>query len=82
MRFFEIPVAGALQLSSACPEMETVFKEGEHTLYYKNKNDLIKEIQYALNHPDEMEKIRKQGQELLLSNHTYDNRIENILNKL
>ena len=82
MRFFEIPIAGALQLSSPCPEMEAVFKEGEHVLYYKDKNNLIEKVQYALNYPKEMAIIRKQGQDLLLSHHTYDSRIESIIKKL
>lgn len=29
MRFFEIPVAGGLQVCSACPEMSGVFRDGE-----------------------------------------------------
>lgn len=82
MRFFEIHMAGALQLSSSCPEMEEVFIDGEHTLYYKDKNNLIEKVQYALDHPNEMKKIKKQGQDLLLSKHTYINRIEEILKLL
>lgn len=82
MRFFEIPTAGGLELTSSCPEMENEFLHKKHLLYYKNENEMLENIQWILDHPEESTEIRKNGQQLLLSNHTYIHRLEMILKKI
>ena len=82
MRFFEIPTAGALQLTSACPEMEGTFINKKHILYYKNELELLENIQWIIDHPEESELIKNNGQELLLKNHTYTHRFQQILQYL
>ena len=82
MRFFEVPAAGALQVSSACPEQEHILLEGKHIYYYKSLDELSAKIHHILNHPEEASKIRRTGYELVSSQHTYRDRIRQLVSDL
>ena len=79
MRFFEIPVAGGLQVVSACPEMETEFKDGEHILYFKKEADVVEKIRWVLDNAAKAHQIRLAAQQLTLEKHTYTKRLTDIL---
>lgn len=80
MRFFEIPIAGGLMLSSECPEMENVYKENESVLYFKNNMDLIEKIDLALG-LDSLE-MRRSAQNITRQSHSYTKRLESIISLL
>lgn len=80
MRFFEIPAAGGLQLSSACPEMEQMFRNKEHILYFSHREDLINQINFVLKNPDECRHIRKQSHQFVKEHHNYQSRVTKIFN--
>ncbi|MFN2439889.1 MAG: glycosyltransferase, partial [Chitinophagaceae bacterium] len=80
MRFFEIPAAGGLQLSSVCPEMEQIFKSREHILYFSDTKELITQIDFALKNPEESRSIRERSHQFVKENHNYQNRLTKILN--
>jgi hypothetical protein len=82
MRFFEVPVAGGLQLSSKCPEMESEFRHGEHVFYYGNNNELLDVIQHILSGKTDNNNIAKHAQKLVLAAHTYRHRVKQILSEL
>lgn len=82
MRFFEIPAAGALQVSSACPEQEEILIDGKHLYYYKSLEELSNKIHHILNHPEEADTIRRAGYNLVSSKHTYEDRIRQIVSSL
>ncbi|MCC7159017.1 MAG: glycosyltransferase [Ignavibacteria bacterium] len=82
MRFFEIPVAGGLQLSSKCPEMESVFHHGEHIFYYGDNDELVDVIDQILSYKINSNEIAKNAQELVLAAHTYRHRVKQILSEL
>jgi len=80
MRFFEIPAAGGLQISSACPEMEQIFKNKEHILYFSDTRELIAQIDFAIKNPDKSGHIRKHSHQFIKEYHNYKNRLTEIFN--
>lgn len=82
MRFFEVPAAGSLQVSSACPEQEHILIEGKHIYYYNSLDELSSKIHHILQHPEEADKIRRAGYDLVSSQHTYRDRIRQLVNCL
>ncbi|MBK9104729.1 MAG: glycosyltransferase [Saprospiraceae bacterium] len=79
MRFFEIPAAGGLQLSSSCPEMESVFIEGEHIFYYHHPDAIVDKIRYILSNPGIADRVRLQGHQYVRDQHTYMDRMKSIV---
>lgn len=82
MRFFEIPISGGLQLSSECPEMENIYCDMESIVYFKNSIELFEKIDYCFKNRAEVFKIRQNGSKLTKQNHSYGNRIIQILEYL
>ena len=79
MRFFEIPTAGGLQLSSPCPEQETVFRDKQEILFFKSDAELIEKIEWVMAHPDASAAIRKSAHQKLMEGQTYAHRLQQIL---
>jgi spore maturation protein CgeB len=82
MRFFEIPISGGFQISSACPEMENILIEGKHLLYYNDLEELIKKIEYCFSNKEKIQEMRNACHELVLKDHLYSNRLEMILKSI
>jgi spore maturation protein CgeB len=79
MRFFEIPAAGGLQLSSSCPEMESEFQHGEHVFYYKGPSEAQAIIRRLLSDDMLRNKVAEAGHQKVLARHTYTQRAQQIL---
>jgi spore maturation protein CgeB len=82
MRFFEIPVAGGLQLASACPEMESIYRHNETIMYFHNKEELLTQVEYVLSNREKSLQIAKNSQEFTLAAHTYKHRTQQIIELL
>lgn len=82
MRFFELAVAGGLQVCSACPEMETAFRDGETIIYYTRETDLPDLVRRLLGDEPLRMSIARAGRELALSKHTYSHRVTAIVERL
>ncbi len=82
MRFFEIPVAGGLQLSSACPEMEGSFHNMKHVIYFSEVHKITEQLKWIFNHPLEADKVRRAGNKMVMGKHTYIQRFDLILEHL
>jgi glycosyltransferase involved in cell wall biosynthesis len=80
MRFFEIPTAGGLQISTSCPDMQDEFREKEHVIYVERIEELEPAIQWALENPKACSEIRRNSQELVRTKHNYDQRLNDIIN--
>ena len=71
MRFFEIPTAGGLQVTTACPEMESEFRHGEHVFYFQQPGELPDLLRQLLADDSLRDKAAAAGHERVLSKHTY-----------
>ena len=82
MRFFEIPTAGGLQVSSACPEMDSEFRLGEEIFYYQNVDDLRGLLSHLLHNEQTRNRVSDAGHQLVIEKHTYVHRAKQILTAL
>ncbi len=82
MRFFESPACGGATLNSACPEMEGVFREGQHAFYYQQPNDLPRIARDLLGQDVRRHEVARAGRELVLREHTYTHRAKCLLEQL
>lgn len=79
MRFFEIPMAGGLQLCSPCPEMEEEFKHGETVFYYHSADELCDAINILLADTEIRQRVATKAHEKVLNAHMYVHRARQIL---
>ncbi|SHK08579.1 protein of unknown function [Geosporobacter subterraneus DSM 17957] len=75
VRTYEILGSGAFHLTCYTPSIENIFKNHEHLVWSNSSRETIELVEYYLNHPNEREVIAKQGQEEVLSKHTYAHRL-------
>ena len=76
LRLFEIPATKSLQIADKCPQ--NWFKDGDEIVLYKNKEDLLRKINYFIDNDEERERIAKNGHEKLVSEHQYKHRVKKI----
>ena len=79
MRFFEILMAGGLQVCSACPEMESEFRHGEHIFYYQQEEELPDLIRMLLHDERRRREVAAAAHEKVLAQHQYKHRAQAIL---
>jgi spore maturation protein CgeB len=82
MRYYEAMAAGCLLLTNKIKNSgrEELFKENIDYVTYNNEKDAIKKLNYYINNPLKRKKIAKTGQKKVLSNHTYEHRLKNMIN--
>ncbi len=76
-RIFDALAAGAFVISDYMDEIEEAFDGAVVT--YKDKEDLKAKIDYYMKHEDERLEKAKHGQDIVLSEHTFANRIEKMI---
>lgn len=79
MRSFEIPIAGGLQLSSPCPEMQSELRNGEHVFYYEDPNELPGLVGSLLADDARRFEVADAAHALVSAKHTYLHRAEALL---
>ena len=79
-RLFDALACGAFVISDKIPSAETLF-EG-NIVTYEDADDLKNKIEYYLVYEEKRKMMAKKGKELVLKNHTFDNRVETILEDL
>jgi spore maturation protein CgeB len=78
-REFKIPASGGFQISDYVPGMECYFKLNKEIVVAKNRDEWFSKIDYYLSHDKERRIIQKNGTESVLKNHTYQNRVDQIV---
>lgn len=73
-RDFEVPMCGALYLTSANPELDSVYAVGQEIDVYRDADDCLDKIHYLLAHPEHAEQVRRAGREKCLASHTWEKR--------
>ena len=81
MRFFEAMSYGVCEVANEDQEgwQDLGFVDGEHFLAYESVGAAKEKIRWALEHPEEREVIAKAGLEKVRSAHTYEHRVEEML---
>lgn len=79
-RTFSIAGCGAFQLiDSSRPDLDRLFDSGKNIVSFDDVNDLSRKIDYYLKHEDERRAIAMAAQEYVYRKHTYEQRIQRII---
>ncbi len=78
-RTFELAACGAFQLVDERSLMPECFEDGKEIVTFKNPQDLKDKIRYYLERPEERARIAAAGRERALKQHTYAQRIQDML---
>mgnify|MGYP005638744381 CR=1 FL=1 len=78
-RVFEALACKAFIMVDRQPDVLSIFKEEEHLVCYDSVDDLREKIKYYIEHPVERERIAQNGYEFVIKNHTYIDRINELL---
>jgi len=81
-RVFEIMACGAFQLCDDQRDVFALFQDGRDLVKFTDGNDLVAKVKYFLTHPEERQAIAAQGRKTVLSRHTYQDRIKELLTKI
>lgn len=81
-RVFDVLASGGFLITNNQPDLQPYFIDGEDLVIYYDKNDLLNKIEYYLNHEDERKQIAANGHKKVLEQHTYEQRILQILSVL
>ena len=81
MRFFEVLSTGTCLLTNTTVQGYDAlgFKDGEHFVGYESKESCIDRAKYFLANSSDREQIARNGMRFARENHTYDKRIQRIL---
>jgi spore maturation protein CgeB len=78
-RTFKIPLCGGFEITDDVQCIRKYFKEGEEIVIAKNKEDWFSKIEYYTKNPDKRLSIIEAGRKKVLAEHTYHNRVEQIV---
>lgn len=81
-RTFEVPGAGGFLLTEMAPGLERYFSIPREAATFETPAQLIEKVRYYLDHPDERDAIARAGHARTITEHTYERRISEILEKL
>lgn len=81
-RDFEIPMCGALYLTTFDPELQLWFDIGKEIVCYRTIDDLYDTVRFLLNHPTRMAEIRQAAWERCHQQHTWEQRWQEIFRVL
>ena len=81
-KIFEAMACGSFVLTDQQKDVQTLFKDREHLVYFNGKDDLRSKIRYFLDHSEERKKIALSGYNHVIKNHTYQHRLKAILDVL
>lgn len=78
-RLWMVILAGAFHLGQRSPGIDRILLEGEHVGWYDDVKSCIAQCDYYLANSEKREQMRGAAREYVLQNHTYDQRIHNLL---
>ncbi len=78
-RTFEIIACGGFELVDRRSGLEGLFAADEEIIVFHDLDDLRSKAIYYLNNPEERERIIRKGRERMLKDHTYENRMNEML---
>jgi hypothetical protein len=78
-RTWMVILAGGFYLGQGTPGLTEMLREGDHCAWYTDADSCLAQIDYYLKNSAQRERIRREGQVFVRSNHTFDQRIHNLL---
>ena len=81
-RTFEVTGAGGFLLTEVAPGLERYFSIGREVATFESASELVERVRYYLGHPHERDGIARAGQTRAIAEHTYEQRISEILERL
>lgn len=78
-KVFEALACGAFLVVDDQRDVLSLFESGRHLVVYHNHKELKEIVSYYLEHPDEARKIAQQGRNYVLENHTFRQRVDEML---
>lgn len=79
MRLYESTGCGALLITDKKDNLGELFEIDKEIVAYQNADDLVDKIKYYLEHEEERKKIAQAGQQRTLREHTYENRMKELI---
>ena len=79
LRCMDILGCEGFLLTNYQEDMLMFFEPGVDYVYYESKSDLIDKVGYYLEHEDERKMIAQSGYKKVLQNHTYEQRLLEII---
>lgn len=81
MRVFEGLCSGSLLVTDEAngSGLTELFQHGKHLVIYRNKEELLELMEYYLENDKERERIAMEGMREVLSRHTYEHRIKEMI---
>lgn len=72
-------ISGGFYLGPWGKGLDRMLHDGEHCAWYTDLDDCLAKIRDYLARPADRDRIRRQGEAFVRQNHTYDQRIQNLL---
>ncbi len=79
VRLFESVCSGTPVITEYRPALDDLFVDGKEVISFRTKHELREKVEYFLSHPDEAKIIGVNGAKRALKDHTYNNRIQQII---
>lgn len=76
IRMFEVTGAGSLLVTDHKQNIREFFEPGEEILTYRNKEECIEQIRWALANPENASEIAARGQQRTLNDHSVEKRVD------
>ncbi|MDD3413395.1 MAG: DUF3880 domain-containing protein [Lachnospiraceae bacterium] len=82
LRALDIMACGGFLLSNYQPELAENFVDGEELVLYTGMDDLLRKVDYYMNHKEEREKIAKAGYEKIKNEFSYQKKLNQLFSML
>jgi spore maturation protein CgeB len=79
MRLYEATGVGAMLLTDRKDNLHKLFDIDHEVVAYSSKEEAAEMVRYYLDHPDEMVRIAQAGQARTLREHTYGQRMQELV---
>ena len=79
LRLYEATGVGTMLITDWKEDLHELFEPGKEVVTYRSPEECVELVRYYLEHDDEREAIARAGQARTISEHTYENRIRQLL---